>query len=130
MMPSGSHHASAPPKKTPAQNANAYATLKFSGIKPGIRDSANTTMKMAGKRILLFTKDNLARMDTVSNSEFRAGQRFDQESRRKFWISCLPCLNFSSRRLGLEQFSHDERHFFLLDRPAPGDWPWPGRRRR
>src|ERR1039457_1697591 len=101
MMPSGSHHASAPPKKTPAQNANAYATLKFSGIKPGIRDSANTTMKMAGKRILLFTKDNLARMDAVSNSEFHAGQVVDQESRRKFQIFCLPYFNFQAAGLAL-----------------------------
>src|ERR1035437_5795315 len=79
ITPSGSHHASEPRKYTPAQNANAYATLKFSGINPGIREHANTATKMAGKMILLFTTDILARTATVSNllcwKIFHAGVR-------------------------------------------------------
>jgi hypothetical protein len=37
-----------PVKYTPAQNKSAYAALKFGGMSPGIRVSANTTINRMG----------------------------------------------------------------------------------
>jgi hypothetical protein len=48
IVPSGSHHADAPRKYTPAQNASAVAALKLGGNNPGQRLSANSARKTAG----------------------------------------------------------------------------------
>ena len=65
--------------KRPRKTRTHTPTLKFDGSKPGIRDSANTAMKMAGSRILLFTPEILTGIAADSNSEFQAvGLRFEQ----------------------------------------------------
>jgi len=69
MTPIGSHHASVPRKKTPAQKANAYAALKLDGIKSGIRDNANVATKITDRIILPFIKTILARTAADSNRE-------------------------------------------------------------
>jgi ABC-type uncharacterized transport system involved in gliding motility auxiliary subunit len=54
--PSGSHHASAPVKQTPAQKANAYTALKLEGNRPGIRDNANVATKITDRMSLPFIR--------------------------------------------------------------------------
>ena len=55
IVANGSHQTSFRGKYTPAQNISAYAALKFSGIKPGHRVNANTSINTTGKINFPFT---------------------------------------------------------------------------
>src|SRR5271169_411276 len=100
----GSHHATRFGKYNPAQNTNAYTTLKFNGITPGIRDTARTRTKMAGKMTWLFTGGILAGATPVSNSLLSQTVLFAQmESRGHFQARTGGTVRFFLRHQFLDQ---------------------------
>ena len=82
IVPSGSHHAAAPRKYTPAQNASAVAALKFGGNNPGQRLNANSARKTTGSSLCNFSFT--ARQDKSSD---KPGKPFKQSG---FGTGMLP----------------------------------------
>ena len=90
ITPSGSTHAIAPRKQTPAQNANAYAALKFGGSRLGIRDSANTATKITGSRNLPFILEILAETQRRFKFRMQFAEGIQTHKMVSFFGPCAP----------------------------------------